>query len=425
MVAAAFTAARLWGLSLTDGRPTTWGVNAIPLNGKWDWNTSWWLAVPAAAAFVGLLLLRLVANRRFVLVVAAVAMVASGWNAALHLAAGPAGLDDSIGSPWDYLAGVPAVGDSPGAYLRDYVADLADQPTHVRSHPPGMVVALWGLSRAGVEGMAGIFALVLAGTALAAAAVLVAARELGGETMARRAAPFVALAPGLVFALNADIVFAGVWAAAVAALAVGLARDRRVLTLAAGAGLGIGLLLSYGLLVAGALPAAVVIAEFVRRTPSATIRGSRRTLVTGTALALAAMVTVVALPAAWGFHWFDGLDATRAEYAKGIATVRQYRYFVGANLTVAAFTVGPAVCAALALGPRRWGRAGWLIGAAVLALVTASVSGLSKAEVERIWLPMLVWVPLAAAALPRWRGWALAAQVAMALVLVAILETPW
>ena len=419
-VAAAFTAMRLWGLALTNGKPSSWAVSAIPLNGKWGLYRSWWLVAPATAAAAGWVAMGLVRNRRFAAVVLAAALVAAGWNLGLHLAAGPDGLQSSVASEWDYLAGVPAVADSPRDYLRGYVAQLPDQPTHVRSHPPGLVLALWGLQRLGANGTVGIIGLVLAGTALAAAGVLFASRVLGGEAGARRAAPFVALAPAMVFALDADMVFAGVWAAGVALLVAALTRDRLVFAAVAGVVFGVGLLLSYGLLVAGALPAAVVVAELVRRP-----RSDRLSVLRGATLAVAAMVAVMALPAAWGFNWLAGFDATRTEYAKGLAAVRQYRYFVGANLAVAALVLGPAVAAALAQGPRRWGRAGWLVGAALVAMIAASGTGLSKAEVERIWLPLLVWVPLATAALPRWRGWALAAQVAMALVLVTILETPW
>jgi hypothetical protein len=66
----------------------------------------------------------------------------------------------------------------------------------------------------------------------------------------------------------------------------------------------------------------------------------------------------------------------------------------------------------------------WLPAAALLAIVAADLSGLSKAEVERIWLPYEIWLLVAAAALPRARrrGW-LAVQAAVALAINHLLLT--
>lgn len=60
--------------------------------------------------------------------------------------------------------------------------------------------------------------------------------------------------------------------------------------------------------------------------------------------------------------------------------------------------------------------------AALLALVAADASLLSKGEVERIWLPLVPW--LARAAPGRRRG-ALAVQAGLALVLQAWLQSRW
>ena len=43
--------------------------------------------------------------------------------------------------------------------------------------------------------------------------------------------------------------------------------------------------------------------------------------------------------------------------------------------------------------PRRWDRGAWLlVGGALAALALADVTGLSKGEVERIWLPFMPWI---------------------------------
>lgn len=67
-----------------------------------------------------------------------------------------------------------------------------------------------------------------------------------------------------------------------------------------------------------------------------------------------------------------------------------------------------------------------MILAAVAAILLADLSGLSKAEVERIWLPFAVWVVVACGLLPRTqaRYW-LAGQAALALLVNHLLLTVW
>jgi hypothetical protein len=64
--------------------------------------------------------------------------------------------------------------------------------------------------------------------------------------------------------------------------------------------------------------------------------------------------------------------------------------------------------------------------AAATAIVAADLSGLSKAEVERIWLPFAVWLPAGAGLLPPGsrRTW-LAVQAATALLINHLLLTVW
>jgi hypothetical protein len=68
----------------------------------------------------------------------------------------------------------------------------------------------------------------------------------------------------------------------------------------------------------------------------------------------------------------------------------------------------------------------WLPLAALAAILLADLSGLSKAEVERIWLPFAVWLPAGAILLPTGdrRGW-LAVQASTALLLNHLLLTAW
>ena len=65
-----------------------------------------------------------------------------------------------------------------------------------------------------------------------------------------------------------------------------------------------------------------------------------------------------------------------------------------------------------------------LLGAAAAAILVADLSGMSKAEVERIWLPFAVWLMPACATLRNPRAW-LVAQAAVALAVNHLLLTVW
>jgi hypothetical protein len=283
----------------------------------------------------------------------------------------------------------------------------------VAAHPPGALLFYVGLDRIGLGGggPAGIVT-VLVG-ASACVAVAVAVRALGGEDVARRVLPFGVLLPGAVWVgVSADGMFAAVLAWGVALLAVG-ATGRLGWAAVGGVLIGAAVYLSYGLAL-GVLVAAAVVAA------------TRRWAAAGLA-ALGALAVAVAFTAA-GFWWITGLQRTGVIYAASAAAARPYVYFVWANLAAVSFAVGPAVYAGLrraAVAPRAL-PAGVLLLAAggLLALLLADLSGLSKAEVERIWLPFVVWLVVPCALLPRPRRW-LAAQAGLALLVNHLLLTVW
>ena len=67
-----------------------------------------------------------------------------------------------------------------------------------------------------------------------------------------------------------------------------------------------------------------------------------------------------------------------------------------------------------------------LVGAAALSVVLADASGMSKSEVERIWLPFVPWLTVSVALLPeRWRRWGFGLQVGTALAVQHLLYTSW
>jgi hypothetical protein len=204
--------------------------------------------------------------------------------------------------------------------------------------------------------------------------------------------------------------------------------------------------LSYGLVLGGLLAAAVLVraGPIGRRftTASGSPRGAARVVVPGggrgggisggikggrwrtVGFAAAGVAVVVAALTLAGFSWLDGYAKVRVIYAASIAAARPYSYFVWANLAAVAFAIGPAGIAGLRRVMTRPVGPYLVVVAAVAAMLLADLSGMSKAEVERIWLPFALWTCLACAELPHPRRW-LAAQAIVALLVNHLLLTVW
>jgi rSAM/selenodomain-associated transferase 1 len=338
---------------------------------------------------------------------------ALAWGLALAFWDGSTGLTRSPLSAVDYLRAVPFVR-SPDAFIGTFFERVSGYPSHVRVHPPGMVLLLWGMGQAGFGGAGWAAALEHMSAAASVPAVLLAIREIAGETRARAAAPFLMLTPAAVFWSSGDAVFLGVgaWAAALLILSTGR-RGRRadLLALAGGALAGAGLFLSYGLVLLGLVPLSVAVA-----------RRRWRTL----AVAALPILAWVGWPLLFGWSWVEASAVTRREYGESLARVRPYGYFVFANPAALLIALGPAVWVALArLRDRRL----WvLVGAALVAVAVADLSGLTKGEVERIWLPYMPWITAATGAAfvgsGQRRRW-LAAGVGWALVVQLVVFSPW
>jgi methylthioxylose transferase len=387
-------------------------LNLPPLVGHLDPRMSLTGAAALVLAPAGVLwgppiLARLTWRRLLWTVLAAAAV----WALALALTEGVGGVLRSPSSPRDYLSDVPLIA-SPLGFLRGYVDRIGLFSTHVRAHPPGMVLIAWALSRLG-GGPAWLAGIEIAAAASAVPAALIALREVSDEARARAAAPFLALMPAAItMASSGDALFTGVgaWAVTLLILATGR-RDRRgdALALAGGFAFGAAALLSYGLVLLGAIPVAVSISR--RR-----VRPLALAVLTGLVVQLAFLAA--------GFAWFEGLAATRIEYLESVARFRPYPYFLVANVAAFAIVLGPAAVAGLS---RLRDRGAWLlVGCALVAVAAADLSGMSKAEVERIWLPFVPWVMLATSALPsdRRRAW-LAVNVSFALLLELAVSQPW
>ena len=328
----------------------------------------------------------------------------------------------------EYLRQVPTVTDIPEA-VRTFASRIPDfQPnswiTHVSGHPPGALLTFVWLDRIGLGGGAWAGLLCLLVGSSAAAAIVLAVRALADENTARLAAPFVAVAPTAIWvAVSADGYFAGVAAWGIALLALAARRTvRRPVVAAAGSGLllGWGIFLNYGLALM-ALPAVAVLIAAVDW------RSAVRALVPAVLVAL----SVVGVFAVAGFWWFDGYTLVQERYWQGIANDRPFQYWSWANFASVVCAIGLGSVAGIgrafdiAAIKRRSGLHLVVLGA-LLAIVFADLSMLSKAETERIWLPFTVWLTSAGALLPqRSHRWWLGLNVAGALLLNHFILTNW
>ncbi|MGE2832814.1 hypothetical protein [Mycobacterium sp. SMC-4] len=405
-------------------------AGAAPIFGWWEnhvgWGTGPAILIALAAVLWGQQLARKLSWRLLLLVTWA---TSAAWAFSLAMIDGwQRGFAGRLTARHEYLRQVPTI-DDVGEAVRTFSDRILDyQPdswiTHVSGHPPGALLTFVWLDRIGLGGgiWAGMLCLLVGSSA--AVAIIIAVRALAGEDTARLAAPFVAVAPTAIWiAVSADGYFAGVAAWGIALLAVAVAgRARLPVVTAAAAGLLLGwsIFLSYGLGLM-ALPAVAVL------LCAANWRAALRALVP----AVLGAVAVVAVFAAAGFWWFDGYHLVQERYWQGIANDRPFSYWVWGNLAATVLAIGLGSVAGVArvfdIGALRR-RAGLhlLVLGALAAVLAADMSMLSKAEVERIWLPFTVWLTAAPALLPpRSQRWWLAVNALGALVLNHVIFTNW
>jgi hypothetical protein len=366
----------------------------------------------------------------------------TSWILSLALVDGwHRGVATRLTRPNEYLTVIGRFHDIP-ATLHDFTHHIVDGapapwPAHVAGHPPAATLTFVLLDRIGLGGggWAGMWCVVLGGSACAA--VLVAVRALADEALARRAAPFLVLAPAAVWlGASADAYYTAVSAWALALLALALTHRSTALSAArsaargwawaAGSGLLLGLTcyLSYGLTLVAVIAAAMLLL-------------SRRAAVRPT-LVLPLLAGLAVVPLAFtlaGFDWWTAYHLLVTRYYQGIGGTRPYSYWVWANLACTVLITGPATAAAL---PRTAGtltgrplrrgappaRLAVLVTATLLAVLIADLSGMSKAETERIWLPFALWLLPATARLPHPRA-RLTAPVTLAVLLNHLLLTGW
>lgn len=386
-------------------------LGAAPLVGRADVHVDLRLLLPIAVGGVLVLVLpRIAAHLRWRSLLLVVVLLAIAWVVAINMTR-TNGLTRPVGRDDEYLVDVQEVGSVPD-FLSTYPERIDEHSVHVRSHPPGFLVLLKGMDEVGLGGRGWAAALMVVGGTAGLASVLVGTREVAGEQAARRAAPFLVLAPAALWiGSTADALYAAVGATAVALVLVGSGRVGRAgwgLALGGGLLLGLCLTFSYGLWLLGL----VALPTLVRR--------ARWDLVP--VIAVGALLPVATLWLA-GFDYLAAFDATRGEVEESVQSTRPFALFLVLNLVVLGIACGPAVVAGVA---RLRDRASWsLVGGALLAVAVADLSGLSKGEVERIWLPFTLWILVAGSAhRPPARAW-LIAQVAFAIGIQVLARTGW
>ena len=346
------------------------------------------------------------------------------WTLSLAYVDGRSGLTSEIVNHNEYLPTARRIHDVP-AMLRGFVDRIpADAPgswaTHVAGHPPGALLFFVGLVSIGLGGaLASALAVTLVGCTTPVA-VLVTLRCLGAEDVARKVAPFLVLAPAAIWVgVSADGVFAAVGAWGLATVAAATVSTGRAGVwgwgLLGGLLLGCCLLLSYGLFLFAPLVVAVLLAGRSWRPLPVVAVG---------------VVVPVLTCAAYGFRLWEAYPVLNDRYWAGIAAGRPASYWFWGDLAALAISAGPALGAGfgslLAAGRRSPRVVRLLAGAAAIAVAAADASRMSKAEVERIWLPFVPWLLLATACLPpRWRRPMLAVQVVVALLVQHLVLTNW
>ena len=434
LVAAAFVLPRLhWGIrSRLDIPPDrfAWHASAAPIFGWLDAHVGWGTGPAILLGLAAVIWGPGVAHRlRWPVLTLAAWATSCTWAFSLAMIDGwQRGFAGRLTDKNEYLAQVPGITDIPKT-LRTFSSRILDfQPhswtTHVSGHPPGALLTFVWLDRIGLGGgaWAGLLC-VLVGSS-AAAAIVITVRALADEATARRAAPFVAVAPTAIWvAVSADGYFAGVaaWGVALLALAAhGTVRFPALVATAAGLLLGWAVFLNYGL----ALMALPVSAVLVSAT-------ERRSALRALGLAVLAALAVAATFTAAGFCWFEGYTLVQQRYWQGIAHDRPFQYWWWGNLAAAVCAIGLGSVAGIGrvfdwAAIRRRSGLHLLMLSVLIAIACADLSMLSKAETERIWLPFTMWLTAAPALPPpqSQRFW-LALNVIGALLLNSLIFTHW
>ena len=348
-------------------------------------------------------------------------LAALAWAFALALADGAGGLTRSLRSSMNFAPDIAALGRHPLSYIAHYTADVESHTFAARGHPPGSVVLLWAIQRAGVTDLVTLGTLITILGVVTVPLVLYAVRDVCGETTARRYAPILVLAPYAIWvAVSMDGVVAMLGALAVAAGVHASGRARRgrtaaIWSLLCGVLIGLAGMFAYSVVWLGL---SVVLLYFARRRPLLNV---------GTGLGALVPVTVANL---FGFNWLAGVAAAGYDFETRIEPHRSAIWWSGISLVALLIACGPALYASVrkVRNTPAWP---FLVGAGI-AIVFTLVTAQARGGAEASWLPFFPWLTVAAVAPARPAGapppvpWPLVAGGALtAVVIEAVLSTPW
>lgn len=384
------------------------------------------LAIAALLVTVGP---RVAARAPWRVLLLASCLTAFAWIVGLATSEGLFGIARVLDWRSEYLPSARAVTDI-GETVRGFIGRIpidapGNWPVNVAGHPPLALLFFVLLVRVGLgTGLAAGLVVIALGATIPAA-VLIALRRLGAEAAARRAAPVLAAGPTAVWlGVSGDALAATAGAWGICCLAVAATASRRSarigVAVVAGGLLGCTVLLAYGTPLLGLVALAVLLAA-----------GTWRPLPIAAGLALAVVLGF----AAAGFAWWAAYPVLVERYWAGVARLRPLGYWIWADLAILALSAGPVVGPVIGTAVGRvlgrrvepGDRAVVLVSLAACAiLLLADLSGLSKAEVERIWLPFVPWLLTGSALLPaRWRRFGLAAGLVTGLAVEHLLHTVW
>lgn len=399
------------------------GTAAAPFEGRYSWHlgpTS--LLAPALAGLVLVAVATGLPGRiRWPALLAGSWIAAFGWAVCLAAARGTAGLTRPINGSTGYRAAVASIGDTPLDYLRRIGEHPGAQAPVTREHPPGPVLLMWLLHRAGLSGDLALALLLAAAGAAAVPLVLVAVRGVCGEPAARGYLPVLVLAPSAVWGAASVDGMAALLGAAMAAAGVRATAAGRTGWRATGWAVLAGLLLGLAAQFSYAAPwlgLSLVCLYFARRRPLAN-------LVTG----LGALLPVLAVDR-MGFSWLSGLRAAHPEYAAPSAPAGTILWWSLLSLVVVVLATGPPGMASLR---KIRNTPGWpfLVGATAAVLFSV-LTGLARGGGEHAWLAFFPWLTVAAVAPEQPAGPPVppplllaGAGAAGAVVLQAVLLSPW
>jgi hypothetical protein len=356
---------------------------------------------------------------RYVLVWSYVAGLA--WALALAVVDGDSGLTRALSSPDEYPADLAKIDHDPVRFVRYFTTDAAHLSVATRGHPPGPVLLLWMLHKAGVRDQLALGLLLTALAACTVPLVLSAVRGTAGEVPARRYLPVLALAPYAIWtAVSLDAVVALLGAAMVTA-GVHASADDRTARRAAWAGVA-GLLAGVAALFSYAAPwlgLSLVLVYFARRRPFLNL-----------ASGLAALVPMLGAAYLLGFSWVAGLRVAHADWTSRVEPYRSVLWWSGISLVALLLAAGPPLFASLrkVRNTPAWP---FLVGAGCAVLFSV-LAGLARGGVEHAWLPFFPWLTVAAVAPEQQAGPPVPAPLLLtalgalvAVVVEAVLATPW